>query len=53
MRALELPWPVEELEARYRAARAPVARRYQALWLREKGLSTVATAKAVSTTAAR
>ena len=40
MRALELPWPVEALEARYRAAgSAPAARRYHGLWLRKKGLS--------------
>lgn len=51
MRALEIPWPVEELERRYRAARSPVAaRRYQALWLRKKGLGVAAAAEAVGAT---
>jgi transposase len=52
MRALEIPWPVEELERRYRGATsARVARRYQALWLRKKGLGAGAAAEAVGTTA--
>jgi transposase len=52
MRALELPWPVEELERRYRAARSPLAaRRYQALWLRKRGLGVAATAEAVGISA--
>jgi transposase len=51
MRALDLPWPVEELERRYRAAKSALAaRRYQALWLRKKGLSVAATAEAVGIT---
>jgi transposase len=52
MRALEIPWPVEELERRYRAAKgALAARRYQALWLRKKGLGTAEAAAAVGATA--
>lgn len=52
MRALELPWPVEELERRYRAARSPLAaKRYHALWLRKKGLGVAATADAVGISA--
>jgi transposase len=52
MRALAIPWPEEELAARYRgAASAGAARRYQALWLRKKGLSAVAAAEAVGATA--
>ena len=51
MRALEIPWPVEELERRYRAASSvAAAKRYQALWLRKKGLGVAATAEAVGTT---
>ena len=39
MRALPIPWTAEELERRYRAAKdAGAARRYQALWLRARGL---------------
>lgn len=52
MRALEIPWPVEELERRYRAAKgALAARRYQALWLRKKGLGVAEAAEAVGATA--
>ena len=52
MRALDVPWPAEELERRYRAARSPAAaRRYQALWLRKKGLGVAAVAEAVGATA--
>lgn len=52
MRALALPWPIEELERRYRTARSPLAaRRYHALWLRKKGLGAAATAEAVGITA--
>lgn len=51
MRALELPWPIEELERRYRAARTPLAaKRYHALWLRKKGPGAAATADAVGIT---
>lgn len=51
MRALEIPWSVEELEGRYRGATgAGAARRYQALWLRKKGLGAAAAAEAVGTT---
>jgi transposase len=51
MRALELPWPVEELEQRYRTAESALAaRRYQALWLRKRGLGVAATAAAVGIT---
>lgn len=51
MRALELPWPVEEVERRYRGAKtALAAKRYQALWLRKKGLSVAAAAAAVGVT---
>lgn len=39
MRALAIPWTAEELERRYRAAATPLAaRRYQALWLRARGV---------------
>jgi transposase len=52
MRALELPWSVEELERRYRTAKSTLAaKRYQALWLRKKGLGMAATAEAVGVTA--
>lgn len=48
MRALPIPWSVEELERRYRAAKdAGAARRYQALWLRARGASPRAAAAAV------
>lgn len=51
MRALDIPWSAEELERRYRAARSPAAaRRYQALWLRKKGLGMAAAAEAVGAT---
>lgn len=51
MRALEIPWPVEELARRYRGARtAYAAKRYQALWLRAKGLSAKEAAAAVGVT---
>ena len=51
MRALELPWSVEELERRYRTATSALAaKRYQALWLRKKGLGVAATAAAVGIT---
>lgn len=51
MRALEIPWSVEELERRYRAATSALAaKRYQALWLRKKGLGAGAAAEAVGTT---
>lgn len=51
MRALEIPWPVEELARRYRAARtAYAARRYQALWLRARGLGVKDAAAAVGVT---
>lgn len=52
MRALEVPWPEEELERRYRGAATPqAARRYQALWLRRRGLGVAAAAAAVGATA--
>ena len=48
MRALPVPWSVEELERRYRAAKdAGAARRYQALWLRARGAGARAAAEAV------
>ena len=48
MRALSIPWEAEELERRYRAATdAAAARRYQALWLRARGLGVGAAAAAV------
>ena len=51
MRALAVPWPVEELERRYRrAGSALAAKRYQALWLRAKGHSVKAAAAAVGVT---
>lgn len=51
MRALEIPWSVEELERRYRAARtAYAAKRYQALWLRAGGRSAKDAAAAVGVT---
>ncbi|HET8631697.1 MAG TPA: helix-turn-helix domain-containing protein [Thermomicrobiales bacterium] len=51
MRALAIPWPVEELERRYRTAKSALAaKRSQALWLRKKGLSAAATAEAVGIT---
>jgi len=52
MRALTIPWEVEELERRYRgAAAAAAARRYQALWLRPRGLPVGAAAAAVGVSA--
>src|SRR4051794_9374720 len=52
MRALEIPWAVEALERRYRAAKsARAARRDQALWLRKKGLGSAEAAAAVGATA--
>lgn len=51
MRALPIPWAVEELERRYRAAKdAGAARRYQALWLRARGASVRTAAEAVGAT---
>ena len=51
MRALEIPWSAEELERRYRGAKgALAARRYQALWLRKKGLGAAEAAEAVGAT---
>ena len=48
MRALEIPWPAEELERRYRGATtAYAAKRYHALWLRAQGTGGRATAEAV------
>jgi transposase len=52
MRALPVPWPAEELERRYRAARdAAAARRYQALWLRARGLPVATVAATVGVSA--
>jgi transposase len=52
MRALEIPWPAEELERRYRAAKgALAAKRYQALWLRARGVGVAAAARTVGVTA--
>lgn len=51
MRALDLPWSVEELERRYRTAKSALAaRRYHALWLRKQGLGVAAAAEAVGIT---
>lgn len=51
MRALEIPWPVEELERRYRgAASALAAKRYQALWLRARGAGVAEVAATVGVT---
>lgn len=48
MRALEIPWPAEELERRYRGATtAYAAKRYHALWLRAQGTGVRATAATV------
>ena len=52
MRALEVPWPEEELVRRFRGAATPLAaRRYQALWLRKKGLGVAEAAEAAGATA--
>jgi transposase len=52
MRALTIPWSAEELERRYRAAQdVGAARRYQALWLRARGLPAGAAAAAVGVSA--
>jgi transposase len=51
MRALPIPWSAEELERRYRGAKdAAAARRYQALWLRARGVGVRAAAGAVGAT---
>lgn len=51
MRALEIPWPADELERRYRGATsAYAAKRYQALWLRAQGVSVKAVAATVGVT---
>jgi len=51
MRALEIPWPVAELEGRYRGAEeARGARRYHALWLRARGMSAQEAAATVGAT---
>lgn len=52
MRALPVPWDVAELERRYRGAKdAAAARRYQALWLRARGLPVATVAAAVGVSA--
>ena len=56
MRALPVPWPVEELERRYRAAKdAGAARRYRARWRGARGAAARAPAGAagLGTRAAR
>jgi transposase len=51
MRALEVPWPTEELERRYRAAKSALAaKRYQALWLRAQGRGVAEAAATVGVT---
>lgn len=48
MRALVVPWSAAELERRYRgAAGALAAKRYQALWLRARGLGVAEAAATV------
>lgn len=52
MRALAIPWPKEELARRYRqAGSALAARRYQALWLRARGVGVAEAAATVGVTA--
>ena len=51
MRALAVPWAAEELEGRYRrAASAAAAKRYQALWLRARGVGVAEVAATVGVT---